>query len=87
MEDNKQGTSKIRNTVIARVFSELYLIEQWCTGVRRIFAEAKELGLPEPQLIEKGMRVRLIIRLLEPVRIQNTQWQRIEKLWRKLING
>ena len=79
LEDIKQGTSKIRNTVIARVFRELHLIEQWGTGVRRIFAEAKELGLPEPQLIETGMRVRLIIRLLEPVRIQNTQRQHIEK--------
>ena len=80
LEDIKQGTSKIRNTVIARVFRELNLIEQWGTGVRRIFAEAKELGLPEPQLIETGMRVRLIIPLLEPVRIQNTQRQHIEKI-------
>ena len=67
LEDIKQGTSKIRNTVIARVFRELHLIEQWGTGVRRIFAEAKELGLPEPQLIETGMRVRFIIPLLEPI--------------------
>ena len=69
LEDIKQGTSKIRNTVIARVFRELHLIEQWGTGVRRIFTEAKALGLPEPQLIETGMRVRFIIPLLEPVRI------------------
>ena len=40
LEDIKQGTSKIRNTVIARVFRELHLIEQWGTGVRRIFSEA-----------------------------------------------
>ena len=67
LEDIKQGTSKIRNTVIARVFRELHLIEQWGTGVRRIFSEAKALGLPEPQLIETGMRVRFIIPLLEPI--------------------
>lgn len=67
LEDIKQGTSKIRNTVIARVFRELRLIEQWGTGVRRIFAEAKTLGFPEPQLIESGMRVRMIIPLLEPI--------------------
>ena len=75
MEDIKQSTSKIRNTVIARVFRELHLIEQWGTGVLRIFAEAKVLGLPEPQLIETGMRGRLIIRLLEPVSFQNIQKQ------------
>ena len=67
LEDIKQGTSKIRNTVIARVFRELHFIEQWGTGVRRIFSEAKALGLPEPQLIETGMRVRFIIPLLEPI--------------------
>jgi len=40
IEEMKQGTSRIRNPVIARVFKELNLIEQWGTGVRRIFAEA-----------------------------------------------
>ncbi len=75
LEDIKQGTSKIRNTVIARVFRELHLIEQWGTGVKRIFSEAKTLGLPEPQLIESGMRVRFIIPLLEPIYLQNTSKQ------------
>jgi ATP-dependent DNA helicase RecG len=72
LEDIKQGTSKIRNTVIARVFRELHFIEQWGTGVRRIFTEAKTLGLPEPQLIETGMRVRFIIPLLEPIPLLRT---------------
>lgn len=49
IEEMKQGASRIRNPVIARVFKELGLIEQWGTGVRRIFAEAQELGLPEPK--------------------------------------
>ena len=71
LEDIKQGTSKIRNTVIVRVFRELNLIEQWGTGVRRIFTEAQALGLPEPQLIEVGMRVRFIIPLLEPIPIRS----------------
>ncbi|MBN6740321.1 putative DNA binding domain-containing protein [Acidithiobacillus sp. MC6.1] len=70
IEDMKQGASKIRNTVIARVFRELHLIEQWGTGVRRIFTEAQELGLPEPQIKEIGMRVRFIVPLLEPIRLR-----------------
>jgi predicted HTH transcriptional regulator len=39
------------------------LIEQWGSGVRRIFREALELGLPEPQFVELGLRVRLVVRL------------------------
>lgn len=67
VEDMRQGVSKIRNHVIARVFRELNLIEQWGSGVRRIFKEAQELGLPEPQIVEVGMRVRVVVRLAEAV--------------------
>lgn len=67
VEDMRQGVSKIRNHVIARVFKELNLIEQWGSGVRRIFSEAQKLGLPEPQIVELGMRVRVVVRLAEVV--------------------
>lgn len=65
VEDMRQGVSKIRNHVLARVFRELNLIEQWGSGVRRIFREALELGLPEPQIIELGLRVRVVVRLAQ----------------------
>ena len=61
IEDMKQGTSRVRNHIIARVFRELNLIEQWGTGVRRIFEEAKVLSLPEPKIEEIGMRLRFTI--------------------------
>lgn len=61
IEDMKQGASRIRNPVIARVFKELHLIEQWGTGVPRIFAEAQELGLPEPKIEELALRLRFTI--------------------------
>ena len=67
VEDMKQGVSKIRNPVIARVFREMNLIEQWGTGVPRMFKQAKELGLPEPQIIEIGMKVRFIVPLKEQI--------------------
>ena len=38
IEDMKRGISMIRNPVIARVFRELGLIEQWGSGVKPIFA-------------------------------------------------
>ena len=65
VEDMRQGVSKIRNHVIARVFRELNLIEQWGSGVRRIFTEAQELGLPEPVFEEVGMRLRVVVYLAE----------------------
>ncbi len=69
IEDMLQGVSKIRNHVIARIFKELSLIEQWGSGVKRIFKEAEDLKLPKPQIIEIGMRVRMIIFLAEPINI------------------
>ena len=63
VEDMRRGISMIRNPVIARVFRELNLIEQWGSGVQRIFAEAASQGLPEPQIEEIANRVRLIVRL------------------------
>lgn len=52
IEDVKQGVSRIRNRVIARVFRELDLIEQWGSGFRRILKDAEELGLSQPEIIE-----------------------------------
>ncbi len=67
IEDVRDGVSKIRNHVIARIFHELNLIEQWGSGVARIFKEAKQLNLPEPEIMEIGMRVRFIIRLAQTI--------------------
>jgi len=70
IEDVKQGVSRIRNRVIARVFRELDLIEQWGSGFRRILKDAEELGLPQPEILEIGMRVRFIVYLAESIEIE-----------------
>jgi len=70
VEDMRQGVSKIRNHVIARVFRELNLIEQWGSGVRRMFREAEEHGLPEPEFLEVGMRLRVVVRLFQAIRAE-----------------
>ena len=49
------------------MFKELKLIEQWGSGVPGIFREASKLGLPEPEIIEIGMRVRFIVPLQQPI--------------------
>lgn len=68
VEDMRQGVSKIRNHVIARVFRELNLIEQWGSGMRRIFREAEEQGLPELEIMEVGMRPRVVVYLAQAIR-------------------
>ena len=62
------GAGTNRNHVIASVFRELNLIEQRGSGVPRIFREAEEQGLPEPQIIEVGMRLRVLVHLAEGIR-------------------
>ncbi len=63
LESMKQGSSRIRNHVIARVFRELKLTERWGCGVSFIFSEAEALGLPVPQIMEIGIRIRVTIHL------------------------
>jgi len=65
----KQGSSRIRNHVIARVFRELKLIERWGGGIDSIYNEARRLGLPEPEFMEIGIRIRVIIHLAAQVRV------------------
>ncbi len=86
VEEMKQGTSRIRNPVIARVFKELNLIEQWGTGVRRIFAEAEELGLPDPKIEEVGMRLRFTVYLAERHSVQAKGTEQVtEQVMRLLL--
>lgn len=62
IEELHEGVSRVRNRVMARVFNELGLIEQWGTGVQRIIAACAAAGLPEPQFAEVGLRFRVTIR-------------------------
>ncbi|MDO9519025.1 MAG: helix-turn-helix domain-containing protein [Pseudohongiella sp.] len=70
VEDMKRGVSMIRNPVIARVFKELKLVEQWGSGVKRIFADAAAQGLPEPRIEEIANRLRFIVPLRQIHSIQ-----------------
>lgn len=60
LEDFKSGVSKIRNRVIARIFRELGLMEEWGSGYRRIINFCKNAGYPEPEWIELGSAIRVI---------------------------
>ncbi|MBS3952432.1 MAG: putative DNA binding domain-containing protein [Methylomicrobium sp.] len=73
VEDMKRGASQIRNPVIARVFRELELIEQWGSGIPGIFREAKANHLPEPLIEELALRIRVIVGLAAPLTLTANQ--------------
>ncbi|MEI8295589.1 MAG: ATP-binding protein [Alphaproteobacteria bacterium] len=58
-EDMKSGVSKLRNPVVARVFNELGLIEQWGSGIRRMTTVCEKAGLSPPLFEEIGPRIRV----------------------------
>jgi ATP-dependent DNA helicase RecG len=55
------GTSRLRNRVIARVFRELGLSEQWGTGYQRMAAACRAAGLADPVLEELGSTFRVTL--------------------------
>lgn len=60
VEDIKNGVSRIRNPVIARVLRELTLMEEWGSGYRRISKDCAVLGHPLPEWVELGSVVRCV---------------------------
>ncbi|MFT3906019.1 MAG: ATP-binding protein [Steroidobacteraceae bacterium] len=62
IEELREGLSRVRNRVLARVFNELGLVEQWGTGVRRMIDACTRAGLPEPGFAEVGLRFRVTLR-------------------------
>lgn len=53
--------SRLRNPSVARIFREARLMEQWGTGVRRVFEQTAEAGLPTPLIEEIVDRVRFTV--------------------------
>jgi ATP-dependent DNA helicase RecG len=54
------GVSHVRNKVIARVFRELHLMEEWGTGYRRITEACQSGGYQTPVWEEIGTAMRVI---------------------------
>ena len=59
IEQMKTGISKVRNRGIAEIFAYLNLIEAWGSGIPKILTEAKEYGLPEPELLDRDSDFRI----------------------------
>lgn len=60
MDDFRSGVSKIRNRVIARVFRELGLMEEWGSGYRRVIESCRSGGYMIPDWQELGSAFRVI---------------------------
>jgi len=52
IEKIRDGYSKVRNRAIANAFAYMKIIEQWGSGIPRMFEEFKECRLKEPELID-----------------------------------
>ena len=51
----------MRNRVLGRVFRELGLIEQWGSGIQRMFRACRESGLADPLIEEIGLHFRVTL--------------------------
>jgi len=60
LEDFFSGVSHIRNKIIARVFRELNIMEEWGTGYRRIHEICHAENYPVPVWEESGTTLRVI---------------------------
>ena len=66
IEKMKTGLSKIRNKGIAAALSYMNVIEAWGSGIPRMFREAQEYGLKEPELIDLGSDFRVNLYRAKP---------------------
>ncbi len=67
LDDFKAGVSKVRNRVIARVFRELGLMEEWGSGYNRIMNACRAGLYPEPEWQELGTVIRVVFSPYEGV--------------------
>jgi ATP-dependent DNA helicase RecG len=61
VEMMREGVSRVRNPLLARVFHEAGLIEAWGTGIPSVMAKAVEHGLPEPTIVERPGFIRVVV--------------------------
>jgi hypothetical protein len=63
VDDMLAGVSKIRNPVLAGVFQEMELVEQWGSGIPRVVKALAAEGLPAPEFVELPGRLRVVVRV------------------------
>lgn len=61
MERALEGASRIRNRVIARVFRELELSEQWGSGLKKIINACEKHGVRAPKFDDFGTEFKVTL--------------------------
>lgn len=59
--ESMRRASRLRNPSLARIFREAGIMEQWGTGVQRVYDQIAAVGLPEPRVEEVMDRLRFTI--------------------------
>lgn len=59
--DSMRRASRLRNPLLARVFRQAGIMEQWGTGIQRVFEQVAKAGLPEPRIEEVIDRLRFTV--------------------------
>lgn len=79
------GHSKIRNKVVANVFSQMGLVESWGSGIKRIMNEASEYGLESPAFQEFDNMFRVSLYRKQPLNRQLLKGRRNKHIRPQLI--
>ncbi|MGO9322278.1 MAG: ATP-binding protein, partial [Solirubrobacteraceae bacterium] len=61
-EDFESGVSLRRNKAISRVLMRLGVIEGYGSGYDRVIAACRQDGYPEPEWIENGPQIKVVLR-------------------------
>ena len=60
--DNITTTRFARNILISRIMTEFEIVRELNEGVKKIYSDMEEAGLPKPEYMETANTVRLILR-------------------------
>ena len=71
------GFSRLRNRVLGRVFRELNLIEQWGSGIQRMFGICERQGLKLPEIIELNNQFRVTLFSKRVKKVKQLPWGEI----------
>jgi predicted HTH transcriptional regulator len=61
-EDFESGVSLRRNKAVSRVLMRLRVIEGYGSGYDRVIAACRDQGYPEPEWIENGPQIKVVLR-------------------------
>lgn len=61
VEEMLSGYSRLRNPLLADVFYKMNIVEQWGTGIRRVFQACADAGLAAPEYVVSGNAVKIVI--------------------------